>query len=50
MSDVGFMTMGDARSSGDFCEADRLRSAIEELGWVVRDVVDGFQLIPKRAA
>jgi cysteinyl-tRNA synthetase len=40
----------DARSSGDFGEADRLRDAIEELGWVVRDIANGFQLIPKRAA
>ena len=37
----------EARSSGDFGEADRLREAIEEDGWVVRDVADGFQLIPK---
>ncbi len=39
-----------ARSSGDFAEADRLRVAIDQLGWVVRDIGDGFQLIPKRAA
>ncbi len=40
----------EARSAGDFAEADRLRGAIDELGWVVRDADDGFQLIPKRAA
>jgi cysteinyl-tRNA synthetase len=40
----------EARSAGDFVEADRLRGAIEELGWTIRDVGDGFQLIPKRAA
>jgi cysteinyl-tRNA synthetase len=39
-----------ARSAGDFAEADRLRGAIEQRGWVVRDVGDGFRLIPKRAA
>src|SRR5438034_10473632 len=40
----------EARSAGDFAEADRLRGAIEELGWTIRDVGEGFQLIPKRAA
>jgi hypothetical protein len=39
-----------ARSSGDFAAADRLRMEIEALGWTVRDVADGFQLIPRRAA
>ncbi len=39
-----------ARSSGDFEGADHLRDAIARLGWVVRDVGDDFQLIPKRAA
>jgi cysteinyl-tRNA synthetase len=37
-----------ARANGDFAEGDRLRSQIETAGWVVRDVADGFQLVPKR--
>jgi cysteinyl-tRNA synthetase len=40
----------EARSSGDFAAADRLRMEIEDLGWTVRDVANGFQLIPRRAA
>jgi cysteinyl-tRNA synthetase len=44
------MRRQEARSAGDFNEADRLRAAIDEVGWTVRDVGDGFQLIPKRAA
>ena len=36
-----------AREARDFGEADRLRSAIEEAGWEVRDVEEGFQLVPK---
>ena len=36
-----------ARASRDFDEADRLRGAIEEQGWEVRDVADGFELVPK---
>jgi cysteinyl-tRNA synthetase len=38
----------DARGRKDFEEADRLRIAIEEAGWQVRDVADapGFQLVP----
>jgi cysteinyl-tRNA synthetase len=35
----------DARASGDFAEADRLRGEIAELGWTVRDVAEGFQLV-----
>jgi len=38
----------DARAAKDFAEADRLREAIEALGWEVRDVGDGFQLIRRR--
>src|SRR5215217_475081 len=34
-----------ARASGDFAEADRLRGEIAERGWTVRDVADGFQLV-----
>ncbi len=37
-----------ARATGDFEEADRLRAQIEAAGWVVRDVADGFKLVPKR--
>jgi cysteinyl-tRNA synthetase len=35
----------EARASGDYAEADRLRGEIAELGWTVRDVAAGFQLI-----
>jgi cysteinyl-tRNA synthetase len=37
----------DARERRDFESADRLRVEIEEAGWDVRDVRDGFQLVPK---
>jgi cysteinyl-tRNA synthetase len=37
-----------ARIGRDFAEADRLRATIESRGWEVRDVSDGFQLVPKR--
>jgi cysteinyl-tRNA synthetase len=37
----------EARASSDFDEADRLRSEIEQQGWEVRDVADGFELVPK---
>ncbi|MDQ2982433.1 MAG: cysteine--tRNA ligase [Actinomycetota bacterium] len=37
----------DARKRRDFDEADRLRAEIEADGWEVRDVADGFQLVPK---
>ena len=36
-----------ARARRDYAEADRLRAAIERLGWEVQDVADGFRLIPK---
>ena len=36
-----------ARSGGDFDEADRLRTEIDAAGWEVRDVAEGFQLVPK---
>jgi cysteinyl-tRNA synthetase len=36
-----------ARVSRDFDEADRLRGEIEQRGWEVRDVPDGFELVPK---
>jgi cysteinyl-tRNA synthetase len=35
----------DARSGKNFAEADRLRDAIAEAGWEVRDVVGGFELV-----
>ncbi len=34
------------RSLRDFAAADRLREQIEALGWEVRDVADGFELLP----
>jgi cysteinyl-tRNA synthetase len=37
----------DARDTGDFEAADRLRSEIDAAGWVVRDVAKGFRLVPK---
>ena len=40
----------DARSGGDYDEADRLRQEIEAAGWEVRDVAgdSGYRLVPKR--
>ena len=40
----------EARSGGDFDEADRLRHEIEAQGWEVRDVAgdSGYRLVPKR--
>jgi cysteinyl-tRNA synthetase len=37
----------EARARGDFDEADRLREEIDGAGWAVRDVAEGFQLVPK---
>lgn len=37
----------EARGNRDFEEADRLRGEIDAAGWAVRDVADGFQLVPK---
>ena len=37
-----------ARERRDFEEADRLRKAIDSMGWEVQDVPDGFRLIPRR--
>ena len=37
-----------ARASGDFDEADRLRSEIEAAGWDVRDEADSFRLVRRR--
>ena len=36
-----------ARATRNFEEADRLRDQIEQQGWEVRDVPDGFELVPK---
>jgi cysteinyl-tRNA synthetase len=36
-----------ARASRDWEEADRLRRQIEEAGWEVQDVPDGFRLVPR---
>ena len=36
-----------ARAAKDFAEADRLRDEIAGLGWEVRDVADGFELVPR---
>ena len=36
-----------ARARQDFDEADRLRGEIEAQGWEVRDVAEGFELVPK---
>jgi len=36
-----------ARAARDFDESDRLRDEIAAAGWEVRDVADGFQLVPK---
>jgi cysteinyl-tRNA synthetase len=35
------------RSDGNFDEADRLRAEIDAAGWEVRDIADGFRLVPK---
>jgi cysteinyl-tRNA synthetase len=37
----------DARSGGDYEEADRLRAEIDAAGWEVRDVPEGFRLVRK---
>ena len=37
-----------ARAQRDFGEADVLRARIEESGWEVQDVAEGFRLIPRQ--
>jgi cysteinyl-tRNA synthetase len=37
----------EARASRDFAAADRLRDEIAALGWEVRDVQGGFELLPR---
>jgi cysteinyl-tRNA synthetase len=39
---------GAARAARDFAEADRLRDAIADAGWDVRDVGEGYELVPRR--
>jgi cysteinyl-tRNA synthetase len=36
-----------ARAERDFGEADRLRDELEEHGWEVQDVAEGYRLIPR---
>lgn len=36
----------EARAGKDWAEADRLRDALTELGWAVKDSPDGFELTP----
>jgi cysteinyl-tRNA synthetase len=36
-----------ARGQRDFEEADRLRREIEELGWEIRDLAEGYRLVPR---
>jgi cysteinyl-tRNA synthetase len=35
-----------ARAARDFVSADALRARVESLGWSIRDVDDGFELLP----
>jgi cysteinyl-tRNA synthetase len=37
----------EARTARDYAKADELRDAIAAHGWVVRDVADGFELVPQ---
>jgi cysteinyl-tRNA synthetase len=36
-----------ARAAGHYAEADRLRDEVAALGWEVRDVPGGFELVPR---
>jgi len=38
---------GEARAARDFARADEIRDQLAELGWEVRDSVDGAKLVPK---
>lgn len=38
---------GECRRAKDFAEADRLRDAILQRGYEVRDAADGFRVVPK---
>ena len=37
----------EARARRDFSEADRLRDEVARMGWEVRDVPEGFELVPR---
>jgi cysteinyl-tRNA synthetase len=37
----------EARARKDWTEADRLRDEIAPLGWDVRDIDDGYELVPR---
>jgi cysteinyl-tRNA synthetase len=37
----------EARAERDYASADRLRDEILARGWVVRDVADGYELLPR---
>jgi cysteinyl-tRNA synthetase len=37
----------DARAARNWEEADRLRERIEEAGWEVQDVLEGFRIVPR---
>ncbi|HEU5279891.1 MAG TPA: DALR domain-containing protein, partial [Gaiellaceae bacterium] len=36
-----------ARAAGSYADADRLRDEIADLGWEVRDVGAGYELVPR---
>jgi cysteinyl-tRNA synthetase len=36
-----------ARAARDFARADELRDCVQALGWSIRDVGDGFELLPR---
>ena len=38
----------EARQAGDFALADAVRGQLHDLGWEVRDVADGFRLVPRQ--
>jgi cysteinyl-tRNA synthetase len=37
----------EARAARDFARADELRAEIEQAGWEIQDVADGFRLVPR---
>ena len=38
----------EAKKSRDFATADSLRDQIDSMGWIIKDTVDGFQLVKKQ--
>jgi cysteinyl-tRNA synthetase len=42
------MQREQARLAGDFALADVVRSQLADLGWEIRDGVDGFRLVPRQ--